>query len=299
MTLCLSAPSKTFLAGEYAVLMGAPALVLCTKPRFELRVKEGTGCTKGIPSGSPAAGWLDQRRPLLQGYDLEFVDPHGARGGFGASGAQFLLCHAFTTFLQGGFSQLMAGVNRADVCDDLNVLSRASGSGADVLSQSAGRVARVLVATRQAHSFNWPYADIDFAIVRTNEKTITHEHLANLDRSRLAELVPPAIAVTESFGSATSEVFLQSLKGFARGLRHLNLQSESCLKMLSVLEAQDWCLVAKGCGALGADTILFFYRNKDQNRVNEFLKDQRWVREAGVADLSAGLRIEWSEDGKS
>lgn len=37
MTIALSAPSKTFLVGEYAVLRGGPALLLNTSPRFRLR----------------------------------------------------------------------------------------------------------------------------------------------------------------------------------------------------------------------------------------------------------------------
>jgi hypothetical protein len=296
MSFRLSAPSKTFLAGEYAVLSGGPALLLCTSPRFQLHVAAGVGRCLGISEGTPAARWLEERRPLLVNYDLEFRDPHDGRGGFGASGAQFLLVHALTTFLQGGFSQIVKGVDRGDLWNDLNVLSNGSGSGADVLALSAGVVARVDVAAREANSLAWPYPDLSFAIVRTREKVPTHEHLAVLDKSRIRDLAPAAFAVTEAFGTAPARTFLEKLRRFALGLRDLGLQTGVCLNMLRLLEEQDWCLAAKGCGAMGADTVLFLYSATEESSVQRFLIAQGWRKEAGVKNLSRGLSMEWSEN---
>lgn len=299
MTLCLSAPSKTLLAGEYAVLVGSPALVLCTAPRFELQVTSGTGLRAGIPTGSPASRWLELREPLLRNYDLKFVDPHGGRGGFGASGAQFLLVHAFTTFLQGGFSRLVNGVDLRDLWNDHSVLSEGHGSGADILALSVGGTARVSVETKTAQAERWPYPELSFAIVRTHEKTVTFEHLARLDRSRLKVLATPAAAAADAFGTMPPEFFIEKLKLFTNQLRESGLQSETALKMSRVLGQQDWCLAAKGCGAMGADTVLFLYPSAEESSVKGFLEKQGWANEAGVSDLSSGLRLEWRADAKS
>ena len=57
MTLTFSAPSKTFLSGEYAVLNGNPALVLNTGPRFHFCVPpavtvRSAGSRSNRPHGS-------------------------------------------------------------------------------------------------------------------------------------------------------------------------------------------------------------------------------------------------------
>ena len=49
----ISFPSKTFLIGEYAVLEGAPALLVNTHPRFEF-VAVPAGTSEGVPADVPA-----------------------------------------------------------------------------------------------------------------------------------------------------------------------------------------------------------------------------------------------------
>ncbi len=296
MTLCLSAPSKTFLAGEYAVLAGVPALIVNSEPRFELRVKFGTGKTQGIPRKSPAHLWLEQRAPLLSAYDLDFVDPHQGRGGFGASGAQFLLVHTLTSFLQLGFSEYVKGVRLNELWNDLQVLSQRSGSGADVLAQCVGGIARVVTKTQEARVLSWPYPQIDFAVLRTDQKINTHEHLQSLPQDCLQRLSPAAAACVESFGSQDESIFCQRLRVFANTLRDLGLQSPRALQLLAHIEDQPWCLAAKGCGAMGADTVMFLYPVSKRGEVKEFLAANNLKSEADVNHLSSGLRMEWSSD---
>ena len=52
---------------------------------------------------------MELRSPLIREWNLEFLDPHGGRGGFGASSAQFLFIHAMTTFLQFSVSRAVQG----------------------------------------------------------------------------------------------------------------------------------------------------------------------------------------------
>jgi len=295
MKWVLSAPSKTFLVGEYAVLHQAPGLVLNTGPRFELEVRPGRGLVEGIPDGSPAAKWLEQRRPLLAKWDLSFVDPHRGTGGFGASGAQFLLSHTFTTCLQSSFSKLAEGFGLRDVWHDHQVLSEHRGSGADVLSQFAGGVAKVYVTNGSAQALNWPYPDLGFGILRTHQKVPTHEHLQSLERAPLSLLVPAAHSCVEEFGQGPSELFLSRLRVFSRSLREFQLQAPTTVSLVNVLEQQEWCLMAKGCGALGADTVLFFFPVGQLDKVQVFIKKQSLNMVATHRDLSAGIRMELTE----
>lgn len=294
MTLTLSAPSKTFLVGEYAVLAHGPALVLNTRPRFELRVTPGSGQISGLPAGSPAGRWIEERRPLLAQLDVEFRDPHAGAGGLGASGAQFLLVHTLTTWLQQAFAAAIGGPDIKAVWNDLQVLSNGQGSGADVLAQTAGRVAHVQIDTTLAEPRAWPYPEIGWSIVRTHQKIATHEHLQRLDREALSLLVAPATKTVNAFGAAGAEVFLGHLRTFTERLRESGLQAAHALSLTKMLEAEPWCLLAKGCGALGADTVLMFYPTADREKVNAFGKRNHLSVIASDRELTGGLEMEWT-----
>lgn len=293
MTLRLSAPSKTFLTGEYAVLAGAPALILCTQPRFEL-VAHKAGLARdegvvGIHPSSPAGLWLEQRRPLLEGWGLEFKDPHQGKGGFGASSAQFLLVHAFTTFLQRSFEDL--NEDPGALWNDYQVLTRQSGSGADLLGQLAGQIGRVELKPVSSEGEEWPYPEIGFVILRTGRKLATHDHLRTLDRSRLGPLVGLAEAAFETFDTEPAETFLTRVARYSKALRELEVQSPSTLKMLIPFEEQEWCLVAKGCGAFGEDTALVFYPSAARREVIQFAASQGVEIVATESDFSGGLEV--------
>lgn len=294
MILTLSAPSKTFLAGEYAVLGEAPALVLNTGPRFELvarRQSVSPAVQVGFPENSPAALWLKQREPLLEGWSLEFKDPHNHQGGFGASSAQFIFVHSLTTFLQSSFGKILEGYDQAAVWNDHQVLTQRRGSGADVLAQIQGQVALVDVRNAYTKAMAWPYPELGFGIVRTHQKIRTHEHLAQIDRQSMKLLVRPATACVEAFGASSSEVFVSRLKVFTNALKEFDLQAAASLNLIRLFEDQPWCLTAKGCGALGADTVLFLYPVEEKEKVATFLRKQHLQMVASNADLSLGLEI--------
>ncbi len=291
MKICLSAPSKTFLLGEYAVLVGGPALILNTAPRFELRVQLGSGQASGFSDGSPAHKWLRVREPVWADWDLEFADPHTGAGGFGASGAQFLLAHTFTTMLQSSFERTARGVDWLAVWRDQQVLSENQGSGADLLAQTVGQVARIDMSEPSAKSLDWPYPELAWSIVRTHQKIPTHLHLESVNRDQIKLLMRPAVKAVQAFGSASVETFVGLVKDYSNVLVELGLQSAAAQTLVRLFNEQDWCLVAKGCGALGADTVLVFYQATDREKFNVFLRKQSLAAVASNANLSGGVEI--------
>ena len=294
MTLTLSAPGKTFLMGEYAVLARGPALVLNTAPRFELRVTAGAGAVRGIPDGAPAARWLKARAPLLESYDLEFRDPYAGAGGLGASGAQFLLVHTLTTFLQHAFSRTLDGPMLADVWSDYQTLTDHQGSGADLLAQAVGGVAALDLGLTTAVARAWPYPDLGWTLARTHQKVSTHEHLRTLDRAALTLLVRPAQECAAAFGTAPAEVFLSQLREFTEQLIALKLRAAPTANLVERLDAEPWCVFAKGCGALGADVVLIIHPTGERERVKQYLRKQSLLMLATDADLSHGLEVRWT-----
>jgi mevalonate kinase len=291
MTLNFSAPSKTFLAGEYAVLAGGPGLLLDTAPRFSFQAVKGVGGVEGIPDGSPAAKWLKSHENLTRDWKLEFLDPHTGRGGFGASSAQFLFAHAWTSLMQISVSRAVEGIDLKALWSDFKSASGGMASGADMLAQAVGGVA--VVSGSEAESRSWPFPDLDFAILRTGQKVETHRHLAELDRGVLQTLVGPANQVVDRFQAGSVEKFLHAVKDYALQLRELHLQAPSTLAFLKTLENEPWCKAAKGCGALGADTLLVFFAREDAGVALRFMQDQKLEWVSGAADLSEGLQMKW------
>ena len=294
LNLTLSAPAKTFMVGEYAVLAGGPALMLCTAPRFELRVTRGPTAVVGIPAAAPAARWLGARAPLLDDYHLEFVDPFAGAGGLGASGAQFLLCHALTTLLQSSFARGLDGPVLADLWSDYRALAAGGGSGADVLSQRAGAVAEVDLTALTARARPWPYPELGWTLVRTHRRVATHEHVGALGADTPSLFVRPAQECVAAFGAAPSEVFVKKLREFSDAIVEFGLQAETTANLVRRLEGEPWCLLAKGCGALGAEVILLLHPSGDRERVRDHLRRQSLTAIADDRDLTHGLEVRWT-----
>jgi mevalonate kinase len=297
MTIYLSAPSKTFLCGEYAVLAGGPGLIVNTQPRFELVAKQSedttdTGAVLGIPEGSPAYKWLSQRAPLLNGWEIEFKDPHEGKGGLGASSAQFLLVHSFTSLMQLGWDK-QEKLSSRDLWNDFHVLSGRLGSGADLLAQKAGQVALTEVSRQEASGEEWPYADLGFAIFRTGNKVPTHEHLTTILPAHVDHLVVPAREVVEAFDVEPSAVFVKRVRRFSHALIELKLQAPQTLEILSLMQNESWCVAAKGCGAYGADTVMAFYPSSERTEVLRYGEENGLPLVATELDLSRGLEVQF------
>ena len=291
MNFNFSAPSKTFLAGEYAVLNGGPALVLCTQPKFTFSAQSGSGRLTGIPEGSPAWTWLEKHKTLWRDWDLHFQDPHSGRGGFGASGAQFLFAHALVALMGASVRQAVDGLDLQALLRDYRAISGGRASGADIVALATGRVTRVMEGMGGEQT-PWPYPELEFAVVRTGQKMPTHEHLAGLNLEELKVLNASASQVAEAFGARSSSDFMSELRTFAKMLRALGLQATKPL--LEEIEKEPWCIASKGCGALGADTLLVFFAPADLLVVQNYFKARGMDLVATTKDLASGIEMQWS-----
>jgi hypothetical protein len=167
--------------------------------------------------------------------------------------------------------------------------------GADILAQFAGEVSRVNTSAVTTECLSWPYPDLGFAVVRTGTKTATHIHLATLDRG----------AALRTFGSRGVRLLLHSARGdgkifaarvneYGEILKRMRLQAPRTLELLSAIKSQPWCLGAKGCGALGADTILLLFEKGDSAMAAEFVQTLglSWVTD----QLSGGMEVKYEAD---
>lgn len=297
MQIKLSVPSKTFLFGEYLALRGGLCATLQTEPRFELHVKQGgEGRCEGIHPHSPAGQWVRQNSAQFAAWDMEFRDPHQGRGGFGASSAQFVMVYVAGHLMQTRPQDWSRSLGAEKVWRKFREVATASEgeaqpSGADVVGQYLGGVSRFSFQPFQVKSQDWPFADLDFALLRTGKKISTHEHLKLLKDRPFHALVEPVNRLTESLKTHREELFLQAFKRLAQALEEESLLAEESREQLKILRARPEVLAAKGCGALGADTLLLLYRPQQRQAIEVLAEGMGLELVATRSDLSPGLQV--------
>ena len=81
----LTIPGKTFLVGEYAVLVGGEALGIATNPQFSLEIKSPNEIIDY--HAESAVGLFCKKNDLV--FNRKIINPYGV-GGFGQSTAEFI-----------------------------------------------------------------------------------------------------------------------------------------------------------------------------------------------------------------
>lgn len=290
----LSAASKTFLVGEYAVLHGARAAVLAHQPRFALQI-EKSDSAEALNSGfnilSPAGKWIRSHAAEFSQYKMSFVDPHGGRGGFGASSAQYLFARVLSELRKKSFSDMMEAWPAEKIWQDFRELHQDMmnlPSGADVMAQLAGQLTRFSYQPFHVDSSPWPFVDLDFLIVPTGFKVPTHEHLR--ERLPVSEaLLQFSSEAVEKLEISGSEAFLKVLRLFADELEMLQLVTAETRGLLARWSSHAKVLMVKGCGALGADAFMLLCRPEDRLALTQDLSREGFEVMASRADLSEGL----------
>jgi mevalonate kinase len=297
MRIRLSAPSKTFLIGEYAVLDGGSALMAATAPRFEMRIESAAESLAGdIHSQSPAGRWVRTHAEDFKNIRMEFVDPHGGAGGFGASGAQFLFVNLWSRLKAHNLESLARYLSIDQIWKDFRRIEEESGkkvlsSGGDLVCQWSGGLSSFSNRPLVSEALLWPDEDMEFALVRTENKIATHQHLDQIrqkDFSALKQLSQEAVLHVKKHDMGG---LLQNLHDFAKELEEQGLVSLPTRELLNRLRVHSSVLAAKGCGAMGADVIALFYEPRHGLEVASFVQSQGLNIIATSRDLSQGAKV--------
>lgn len=252
-------PAKTFLVGEYVALQGGPALILTTKPCFEVSMNAGLASTE-FPVNSPAYNlWQEDLSSL--NYILHWHDPYCGLGGMGASSAQFLGAYYAKSFIN----------NKPIVHEEiLSVYLKhawngkgVAPSGYDVIAQSMGGCVYIDGNTKIYQNYTWPFLTLGFILVHTGKKQATHTYLQNINElNGLNTLLDISKISCDAFIKGNSLDFIKSINDFYLVLCELNLVAKHTLEIVKALRENPDILAIKGCGALGADIILLIVESQ-------------------------------------
>ncbi|TID96711.1 hypothetical protein DIZ66_18080, partial [Legionella pneumophila] len=64
---------------------------------------------------------------------------------------------------------------------------------------------------------------------------------------------------------------------YAQKLTELNLVSQHSLSLIQSIKSYPETLAIKGCGALGADTLLIITDKRDLQSLKDKVQDQNWL----------------------
>lgn len=294
MTLNITVPSKTFLLGEYAVLKGAPALILTTEKYFNLIVNSSNTnklMVNGIHPDSPSGKLIKKHEFFYKNFDLKFEDPYQGMGGLGASSAQFLMLYALYKFENNdpiGSESLLK--------DYLEMSWNGQGiapSGADIIAQLHGGVCCYQKSENKVQVFQWPFHHLNYFLLHTGNKLATHHHLAQLKQFNAEKLIDISYKSIESFRQENDVLFIQTIQNYAHALREENLVAEKTLTLCQMLLQNPDILAVKGCGALGSDIIFGLFEKIKNDSVLAYL-EKNYLKIIAYGDSTAeGLRIDY------
>lgn len=289
--LC-SAPSKTFLIGEYAALKPAPSVLIHTAPRFTLTVQpNGVPEYMGFSKGSPAHRFLQRYAPDT-GHRWIFHDPHQGSGGFGASSAQFLMTYAAYRTLNPQDLTLSDALHEYHASSHPLLPQGYAPSGADVVGQYAGGLC---VADTVGATFNllsWPFEEHDLLLLKTPFKLPTHTHLHSLEHLPFSDLIPLTHESIQALKQGDFRSFQRAITEYQQVLQHAQLTASDTLKWIDAIQHQYPESVVKGCGALGADVILVMQPKQTTPSFIRWLQHTPLKKIASQHSLSPGLQYD-------
>lgn len=295
MNFSLSVPGKTFLCGEYVALHGGPCVLLATQPRFRLNVTKGPGKAPAFfHPDSPAGRFYKKRENDFSGWQMDFENPYGA-GGFGASTAQFLLLKAFAELRDTLQTEAQLDLDLKSTLSDFRDLhsdETVKPSGADLIAQACGQVTAFERRSGRIQVFSWPFPHLSWAIFSTGRKLASHEHLKNLKLDSSENMVAPVHQVWEALRQVSEGSFIVGLNDFARALANSGLQDKQTLEQVQQLRSLPGVRAAKGCGAMGADTLFVLFDRREIKAADVLAHGTKLGLEYRVseADLSPGLQ---------
>lgn len=296
MSMVVSIPGKTFLAGEYLALHEGPTLVFLSQPCFELHVQKGNGAVAGIHQDSPAGLFIRKYQDYFAQFDLQFKDAYSGRGGFGASTAQFLASYALWLHKeahQQDMEKLLDFKHLLEAYCEVSWLGQGlRPSGADLIGQLKGCLTFFEKRRGSISVKNWPFADLELHLFHTGNKVATHEHLKNLGEFDSRDLENNFTLIRESFDNQSSELFIKGINSYAHSLYQLNFTCEPTLKLLENIKQIPGVKAAKGCGALGADVILAVTGKNEGQDLKKYCDSHGLATVASSQQMATGLQVQ-------
>ena len=250
-------PSKTFLIGEYAILNGGPCLLANTLPCFDFIINTNSEkLSHPFHPQSAASLYIEKNKKLFSNTKIELSKD--LPSGFGLSGAEWNCVLTLSCLLK---NKEMSSVHQ--VWEEYKKLSKNT-SGADVVSQKLGDLCCFSSDPFDAKNLKWNFSDLQFSFILTGESLDTWNHMKDFKNKDLSHLIRISSCCVNAVKSSDEELFIQSIKEYADELKKQQWVTEVSHNILEKIKSFPQIKAAKGCGAMGAESIIFFFKKEDK-----------------------------------
>lgn len=265
----ISCPAKTFIIGEYAVLDGGSAILLNTAPRFTCRIQKGPEKSSlKINENSPAGQWMKKNPQDFQSVQLDWINNYNNKGGLGFSSAQFNILYAYSSILRSG---AIDQIKPQDIWRDYRRLNFEGflPSGADVITQWIGGVSIFEQDPLSVETLTSSLPDLKCFVLRTGDYFETYQYLKNFKLADVSDLKKIAQLGVQAIKQRDELAFVSALNDYKKALKAKNYVSARCEEILNKIENIKAIKASKGCGAMGAETLIVFYNKQDEEEVKK------------------------------
>lgn len=269
-----SCRSKTFLLGEYSVLRSKKAILLLTEPSFYAEFD-----TEGIATNIPrhCQKFVEKRAPFLKDVSYTFSDPYMGKGGMGASSAEFLFyLRARAYYAQEKYDIRLSDYRR--LCHKYYIESAWSGegvepSGIDLISQDYSGIVFIDNDMALVESTSWPFKNAKLVLAHTGNKLPTHSHLKSLSSLPSLSMLDNMVSYAwDAFKTKDINLLAEQINNSAIFLQNLGLVTQYTSNTIAAALRSNVFYAAKGCGAMGADVILFLYNSLEEEKAQQFFR---------------------------
>ena len=278
-------PSKTFLVGEYAVLHGGSCLIANTLPQFDFRIStKAKKLSHPFHSQSVASLYIEKNKELFSNIKIELSKD--LPSGFGLSGAQWNCVYTLSCLLK---NQKINSVHQA--WEEYKKLSKNT-SGADVVAQKTGELCSFCPNPFDVKKLDWNFHQIQFAFILTGETLNTWDHVKDIKSKNCSRLVDITHLSLEAVQNSNEDLFIKSIKEYADELENQKWITKTSYNLLQKINSFSQTMAAKGCGAMGAESIVLFFKKEDKEdlirTIQKELSPKQSIRE-GI--FSKGVTI--------
>lgn len=173
-------------------------------------------------------------------------------------------------------------------------------SGADLTAHLQGGISYFERKTNTRKKLAFRFANIGFSLFSTGIKIKTHEHLKTFrsDPMQLEKALgyeKIVLQMRQSLEENDEHLFVESINSSKDFLLTNNWVADSTMALLKIIDSTDnnqkVILATKGCGALGADTIMVVHRqNIDISSWRQQMQEQLGlIFVAGDQDIAEGI----------
>ena len=265
----ISCPAKTFILGEYAVLDGGSAVVLNTAPRFVCHIQKNSKPNSlNLAENSPAGQWVKKNLNDFQNVQIEWLNSHKNQRGLGFSSAQFNVLYAYSFILrEGSIDQ----INPQEIWRSYRNLQFEGfiPSGADVITQWVGGVSVFEQNPLSVETLTSSFPDLHCLVLGTGECFETYKYLKTLKLSDVSDLKEISRQGVQAIKQRDEFAFIESINNYRKALQRKNYISKKSQGILDQFKNSKVIKAYKSCGAMGAETLIVFYKKDDEEEVRK------------------------------